>query len=381
MEQARGWFGSSLVCAVSERAAAPFKSVISHGLTVDERGRKMSKSLGNSEDAVDAVGRMGADVLRLVYASLDYTADITLGQTIFSAVSESYRKIRNTCRFVLGNLADFDPERDAIEFKDMLEFDRFILARTEKLKSEVRRAYEAFEFQTAYQAMLNFIVVDLSSLYIDVARDRLYCAAAGSRERRSAQTALFNILDAIVRMLAPLIPFTAEEVYAYLPGKRLESVHLTTMHPANPSWRDEELEARWERLLKIRDEALKLLEGMRKAGTIGAPLDAAISLGADGGSESELAETIKQYREELKDLFIVSDVAILGEAEAAEIRRQAGGREDFAVDGSFARAAANPAITLVGRHASGVKCARCWKYFDDGGDHQLDARCRAVVGA
>ena len=282
---------------------------------------------------------------------------------------------------MLGNLADFDPERDAIEFKDMLQFDRFILARMEKLKSEVRRAYEAFEFQTAYQAMLNFIVIDLSSLYIDVARDRLYCSAAASRERRSAQTALFNILDALVRMLAPLIPFTAEEVYAYLPGKRLESVHLTTMHRANPSWRDEELEGRWERLLRIRDEALKLLEAMRKAGTIGAPLDAAVSLGADGDAESELAVTIRQYREELQDLFIVSEVAILGDAEAAEIRRQAGGREDFAVDGRFARAAANPAITLVGRHASGVKCARCWKYFDDGGGENLDARCRAVVGA
>ena len=157
----------------------------------------MSKSLGNSEDAVDAAGRMGADVLRLVYASLDYTSDITLGQTIFNAVSESYRKIRNTCRFVLGNLADFDPARDAVELNDMLEFDRFILARTEKLKSEVRRAYDAFEFQTAFQVMQNFIVVDLSSLYIDVARDRLYCAAEKSRERRSAQTALFHILDAL----------------------------------------------------------------------------------------------------------------------------------------------------------------------------------------
>jgi len=381
VEQARGWFGSSLVCAVSERGTAPFRSVISHGLTVDQQGRKMAKSLGNSEDAVDAVGRMGADVLRLVYASLDYTAEITLGQTIFSAVSESYRKIRNTCRFVLGNLADFDPARDAVALKEMLEVDRFILARTEKLKSEVRQAYEAFEFQAAYQAMLNFIVIDLSALYIDVARDRLYCSAARSRERRSAQTALFNILDALVRMLAPLIPFTAEEVYAYLPGNRLESVHLTTMHPAKPSWRDEELEARWQQLLKVRDEALKLLEAMRRSGTIGAPLDAAISLGADGGSEGGLAETIKQYREVLKDLFIVSEVAILDDAEAAEIRRQAGGREDFALDGSFARAAANTAITLVGRHASGVKCARCWKYFDGGGGEQLDARCRAVVGA
>jgi isoleucyl-tRNA synthetase len=381
VEQARGWFSSSLFCAVSERGAAPFKSIISHGLTIDEKGRKMSKSLGNSEDAVDAAGRMGADVLRLVYASLDYTTDITLGQTIFTAVSESYRKIRNTWRFVLGNLADFDPVRDAVELKDMLEFDRFILARTEKLKSEVRRAYEAFEFQSALQVMQNFIVVDLSSLYIDVARDRLYCAAEKSIERRSAQTALFNILDALVRMLAPLIPFTAEEVYSYMPGKRLESVHLTTMHPANPSWRDQDLEARWERLLKVRDEALKLLEAMRKSGTIGAPLDAAISLGADGGSESGLAETLKRYREELKDLFIVSDVALLGDAEAAEIRQQANGREDFAVDGTFARASANPAVTLIGRHASGAKCARCWKYFDDSGGETLDARCRAVVGA
>jgi isoleucyl-tRNA synthetase len=320
-------------------------------------------------------------VLRLVYASLDYTSDITLSPTIFNAVSESYRKIRNTCRFVLGNLADFDPDRDTVQLKDMLEFDRFILARSEKLKAEVRRAYEAFEFQTAFQVMQNFIVVDLSSLYIDVARDRLYCEAENSRARRSVQTALFNILDVLVRMLAPLIPFTAEEVYSYLPGERLDSVHLTTMHPANPLWRDDDLEARWDRLLKVRDEALKLLEAMRKSGTIGAPLDAAISLGADGGSDSALADTLKRYRDELKDLFIVSDVSILADAEASEIRQQANGREDFALDGTFARAAANPAITLVGRHASGAKCARCWKYFDDAGGETLDARCRAVVGA
>jgi isoleucyl-tRNA synthetase len=380
VEQARGWFGSSLVCAVSERGAAPFKSVISHGLTVDERGRKMSKSLGNSEDAVDAVGRMGADVLRLVYASLDYTADIALGQTIFSAVSESYRKIRNTCRFMLGNLADFDPARDAVEISDMLEFDRYILAVFSQVGEAVRKCYEEFDFQTAYRTLSQFIVVDLSATYVDVARDRLYCSAEKSVERRSAQTALFTILDALVRMLAPLIPFTAEEVYSYLPGNKELSVHLLTLNDLS-SWNDTKLVSQWVPLLRIRDEALKLLEAMRKAGTIGAPLDAAISLGADAGSESGLAETIKQYREVLTDLFIVSEVAILGDAEAAEIRSQAGGREDFAVDGSFARATANPAITLVGRHASGVKCARCWKYFDEGGDHQLDARCRAVVGA
>ena len=380
VEQARGWFGSSLVCAVSERGTAPFKSVISHGLTVDEKGRKMSKSLGNSEDAVDAVGRMGADVLRLVYASLDYTTDIALGPTIFNAVSESYRKIRNTCRFVLGNLADFDPERDAVQQRDMLEFDRYIIAAFFQLEEVIKHSYEEFDFQTAYRTLSQFIVVDLSATYIDVARDRLYCSAEKSLERRSAQTALFTILDSLVRMLAPLIPFTAEEVYSYLPGKRGLSVHLLTLNDLS-SWHDPELVSQWQQLLKIRDEALKLLEAMRQSGTIGAPLDAAISLGADGGSESGLAETLKRYREELKDLFIVSDVAILDDAEAAEVRRQAGDREAFAVDGTFARASANPAITLVGRHASGVKCARCWKYFDDGSGEALDARCRAVVGA
>ena len=375
VEQARGWFGSSLVCAVAERGVAPFRNVINHGLTVDEQGRKMAKSLGNSEDAADAVNRIGADVLRLVYASLDYTSEIALGQTIYGAVSEAYRKIRNTCRFVLGNLADFDPAIDSVALGEMLEFDRFMLARTEKLKDEVWRAYDVFDFQGAYHAILNFIVVDLSSLYIDVARDRLYCDGAKSRERRSAQTTLFNVLDTLIRMLAPLIPFTAEEVYAYIPGARVESVHLLTMHPANPAWRDAELESRWERLLQIRDEALKLLEAMRKAGTIGASLEAAISIAAGEGID------VAANRELLKELFIVSHVGILNEAEAAEVRREAAGREEFAVNGNFARVSANPAITMLGRRAPGVKCARCWTYFDDGGDPELDARCRTVVRA
>ena len=358
-------------------SAAPFRNVISHGLTVDEQGRKMAKSLGNSEDAADADNRMGADVLRLVYASLDYTAEIALGDTIYSAVAESYRKIRNTCRYMLGNLSDFDPARDATALSEMLEFDRFILSRVEKLKEQVRRDYEAFAFQSAYHAILNFIVVDLSSLYIDVARDRLYCSAATSRERRSAQTALFNILDNLLRMLAPLVPFTTDEVYAHMPGKRLASVHLLTLHPANPAWRDDKLEARWERLMRVRDEALKLLEAMRKAGTIGAPLEAAIGLGAEDG----LAEALAGSRDLLKELFIVSEVAILSGAEVAAIRREAAGREDYAVNGNFARVAADPAVAILGKRAPGVKCARCWCYFDDGGDPELCPRCRAVVRA
>ena len=196
VEQARGWFQSSLLCATAERGAAPFRNVVSHGLTLDEQGRKMSKSLGNTEDAADVTNRIGADVIRLLYASVDYSADMNIGPTLLNAVAESYRKLRNTSRFLLGNLFDFDPARDSVATAEMLDFDRFILSRLERLKSAVRRAYDHYDFQTAYHQLLNFAVVDLSSLYIDVARDRLYCSIPASRERRSAQTALFNVLDA-----------------------------------------------------------------------------------------------------------------------------------------------------------------------------------------
>ena len=381
VEQARGWFGSSLACAVAERGGAPFRSVISHGLTVDEQGRKMSKSLGNSEDAADVVERIGADVLRLVYASLDYTTEIALGKTVYTAVAESYRKIRNTCRFMLGNLADFDPARDAVAPADMLEFDRFIMARMEELKRGVRRAYEAFDFQTAFHAILNFVVVDLSSLYIDVARDRLYCDGARSRERRSAQTALHLMLDALVRMLAPLMPFTADEIYAYVPGRSASSVHLLTLAGPDQRFTDLALEARWDGLLQVRNQALKVLETMRQAGTIGAPLEARLSLGVAQPEASALAATLEQYRASLKHLFIVSDVAILPAPEVAKLSAQVNGGDSFAADGIFGRLGAQPPLMVIGQRAPGLKCQRCWCYYDDGGHPSLCPRCRTVVAA
>jgi isoleucyl-tRNA synthetase len=370
VEQARGWFSSSLTCAVAQRGAAPFRAVISHGLTVDERGRKMSKSLGNTEDAHEVANRLGSDVIRLVYASLDYTSEIALGPTIFTAISESYRKIRNTCKYLLGNLSDFDPARDSVAYPAMLEFDRFILARLERLKTEVRRAFENFEFQAAYSAISTFIVVDLSSLYIDVARDRLYCDGKTSASRRSAQTAMYQILDALVRILAPLIPYTAEEIFSYVPGKNAESVHLLELQVAHPEWTDAALAAKWDRLLAVRDDALKLLETMRKAGTIGGPLDAVVGISSDAGADAAA----------LKALFIVSDVAPLDPGEAAALKSQAAGRDEvFASDGFYARV--SPTVALTGRRAPGVKCHRCWCYFDDGGDPELCPRCRAVVRA
>ncbi|MGH7814499.1 MAG: isoleucine--tRNA ligase [Candidatus Binataceae bacterium] len=397
VEQARGWFGSSLVCAIAERGRAPFRSVISHGLTVDEKGRKMSKSLGNSEDAADVVNRIGADVIRLVYASLDYTAEIALGPAIYSAVSESYRKIRNTCRFMLGNLSDFDPARDAVELGGMLEFDRYILARTDRLNSEVRGDYEKFDFQAAYTAILNFIVIDLSSLYIDVARDRLYCGGESSRERRSAQTALFHVLDALLRMLAPLIPFTADEVYSHLPGRREESVHLLTMLD-NPGWRDEGMEGvehRWKWLLKIRDRALKTLESARQSGTIGAPLEAELTLALPGLP----FKVTRPSESELKALFIVSGVKLITLGEATEFVRRnepippratsinLHGSKEFVrrkeaiPPGVAVTPFLEPEMEFQARRAPGVKCQRCWCYFDDGGHPELCPRCRAVLGA
>jgi isoleucyl-tRNA synthetase len=341
----------------------------------------MSKSLGNSEDAADAVNRIGADVLRLVYASLDYTTEIALGDTVYNAVAEAYRKIRNTCRYILGNLADFDPARDAVPQEHMTEFDRYILARLERLKSDVRRAFDDYDFQAAYHAIVNFVVVDLSSLYIDVARDRLYCAAAASPERRSVQTALYHVIDTLVRMLATLIPFTADEIYSHMPGAHAASVHLLTLTLANPDWRDAELEARWDRLLKVRAEALKLLEAMRQAGTIGAPLEAAVSIGAAGADDGGLAETLASHRGTLKELFIVSQVAPLDPREAEELRRKSNGAEVFSVDGLYGRVSTDPPLIVVGRRAPGRKCQRCWMYFDDDSGSDLDPRCRAVVQA
>jgi isoleucyl-tRNA synthetase len=380
VEQARGWFGSSLACAVAERGHAPFRTVISHGLTVDEQGRKMSKSLGNSEDAAAAVNRMGADVLRLVYAFLDYTTEIALGDTIYTSVSEAYRKIRNTFRYMLGNLYDFDPARDLVAPAEMIEFDRFIMARMERLKTKVREAYEAYNFQPACHDILNFMVVDLSSLYIDVARDRLYCSAANSRERRSAQTALYLMLDTLVRMLAPLIPFTADEVYSHMPGKAGDSVHLLTLREADSSFADTELESRWDKLIALRKHVLGALENLRASGDIGAPLEASVEIFLPDHwpgdrqvlTDGSLDEILKDS-EELKSLFIVSNARIVRGAEADKFVQS----EEPTRRGSVVSLIENPRSMIKAQRAPGKKCQRCWMYFEGEGD--LDPRCRAVV--
>jgi isoleucyl-tRNA synthetase len=384
VDQHRGWFQGSLITAIATHEdspnAAPYAAVLTHGLALDEAGRKMSKSLGNTENAEDAVARVGADLIRLVFASVDFSSDMNVSENLFNSVAESYRKLRNTCRFMLGNLADFDPARDRVALDQMLEFDRYALARTEQLKGEVARDYDEYDFRAVSAALVNFAVVDLSSLYIDVARDRLYCSAAGSRERRSAQTAIYEMLDVLVRMLAPLIPFTAEEIYSHFPGERGKSVHLLEFAKPRPEWSDDRLEARWRELLAMRAEALKVLEALRQRGTIGAPLDAAIRIGAVAGDDGP-AGALEAASGQLKELFIVSDVKLLDPAETARLKGSANGGETFATDGAVGRVSTSPALVVVGEHAPGIKCQRCWSYFDDGGDPELCQRCRAVVRA
>ncbi len=378
VDQHRGWFQVSLITATATRDAAPYRTVLTNGLTLDELGRKMSKSLGNVENAADVVSRVGADVMRLVFASVDYAADMRVGDELFTAVSESYRKLRNTSRYMLGNLHDFDPRRDLVETARMLEFDRFVLLRLERLKQTTLAAYERYDFQAVYNALVNFAVIDLSSLYVEVARDRLYCSPAGSLERRSAQTAMYHILDAMVRIIAPLLPYTADEIYAHIPGDRAPSVHLLELQPPQPAWAGAELEERWKHLLSVRAAALKLLETMRQAGAIGAPLDAEVQLGAAPGSDGEFAATLKHDSRLLKDLFLVSGVEVIPAERAAELSKLANGGESFSHDGAFGRVSSVPPLVLLGRRSDGKKCPRCWMYHHE--SSELDARCRAALG-
>jgi isoleucyl-tRNA synthetase len=384
VDQHRGWFQVSLIPAVALRGAAPYKAVLTHGLTLDELGRKMSKSLGNTENAAQVIERVGADVCRLVFASVDFTADMNVGETVFTATAEAYRKIRNSCRYLLGNLFDFDPAIHSVPFARQIEFDRFILGRLEALKTRVRQAYDVYDFQAAYNALLNFVVVDLSSLYIDVVRDRLYCSIADSPERRSAQTSLYLILDTLTRLLAPFLPYTADEVYAHLPGKRdRESVHLLEFAPAQPLWADADLARRWEYLLAIRGIALKTLEAMRQAGVIGASLEARLRLGVTGDGASDARAALGTDPGTLKELFIVSDVELMSAEDAAKMKAlaDAAQSETFNLDGALGRVSSRPPLVVLGERASGDKCPRCWTYEPLQGDPPLCRRCRTVIQA
>jgi isoleucyl-tRNA synthetase len=332
-DQYRGWFHSSLLIGLAVKDAAPYRTVLSHGWTLDAEGRPMSKSLGNAVTPREICDRWGADMLRLWVASQDYHADLRMSEQAMAQLGEAYRKLRNTFRFALGNLYDFAPERDALARGELWELDRWMLERTARLVADCRAWYDQFEFHRVFHAAHDFAVVDLSAFYFDVLKDRLYTFAPGSRGRRSAQTAMYRIAHALVRLLAPILVFTAEEVWKHLPRAASDpaSVHLARLpEPAELSTGlPAEQAANWERLLEVRGRVLKALEEARNEKRIASSLEARVRLGLDGATGALL----ERYRAWLPAVFIVSQVELDRGADGVWIDR-----------------------------AQGRKCERCWNY-------------------
>jgi len=364
-DQHRAWFQYSLLTSIALTGQAPFWTVVTHGWTLDEAGEKESKSKGNITSPVEVMRTYGADIIRLWVASVDYTNDVMVGPHVIEQTADSYRKIRNTLRFLLGNVHDFDPAAHAIALDDLCEMDRWVLAKLQELLEQVAAAYERFEFHRVFRRAYTFCVVELSAFYFDVLKDRLYVSAADSHERRSAQTALWHVAETLILMLAPMLAFTADEAWGLLkPGA--DSAHLERWPEGNPAWREPVLEAKWDRFDTIRPAIMKHLEALRAEKVIGNSLEAEVEcLTPDG----ELADFLESF-EDLAALCIVSRVTVTRVAPDAASELGEAAQENLWVR-----------VTRT----KGVKCARCWKYFDtlSGSERHpgVCARCLEVLEA
>ncbi len=341
-DQHRGWFHTSLLSCVGARQRAPYKAVLTHGFVLDGEGKKMSKSAGNVISPQEVIKQYGADILRLWVAAEDYRDDVNISDEILKRLADSYRRVRNTARNILGNLYDFDPDADRVAYQEMHELDRWALSRLGEFIDRCRTAYASYEFHVVYHALNNFCGVDLSSLYFDIVKDRLYCSPAGSLQRRSAQTAMYEILSALARIIAPVMSFTADEIWQQLPGAgRSDSVFLENYPVADPAWVDAELAGRWQRLWTLRGEVTKALEEKRKAGDIGHSLDARVVLSV-GNGDREMLESLGL--QEAAYIFIVSQLEL----------------SDSVAPGD---------IGIEVREPAGSKCSRCWNFSEAVGSH------------
>src|SRR5689334_9940890 len=351
-DQFRGWFNSSLMIGIAAHNQAPYKTVITHGWTLDAQGRAMHKSAGNAVEPDKVIKQSGAETIRLWCASSNYFDDMRASDEILQRVTDGYRKLRNTARFALGNLAGFDPARDSVPFAELEEIDRWALAELNRVTKEVWAAYEAFEFHNVYRALFSFATVTLSARYFDIIKDRLYTFAPRNKARRSAQTALLQIGDALARMLGPILVFTADEIWENLPARKEESIHLALL-PAASDENHDALLAEWERLYAIRDEVLRALEEARVAKRIGSSLEAKVILNASGSA----LELLQKHQKDLRYLFIVSQV------ELGNLGADAG-----------------VSITITG--ADGTKCERCWNYSTHVGESETNPTvCERCVAA
>ncbi|MHC4631722.1 MAG: isoleucine--tRNA ligase, partial [Planctomycetota bacterium] len=373
-DQHRGWFQLSLLPGLGATGKAPFKSVLTHGFTVDEKGMKQSKSLGNYVNAQDEVAKYGSDILRLWVASVNYQEDIRCNDEIIGRTQEAYRKIRNTLRYLLGNIDDFDPEVEAIAYDQMFEIDKWAMQQLQKLIADVTKSYENFVFHKVFSLIYNFCTVEMSSIYMDVLKDRMYCDASESLSRRSGQTAMHRILDCLVRMLAPILVHTAEEAWtamksscvvrdAYCEKRKThdairntqyeESVHLALMSKVDESIDLAKAESKWQKLMGLRDEVLRILEGLRQEKKIASNLEACVTICCD----DEAAGVLNEFGlEQFAALCIVSEVKV--EKAAGE-------------------------TTVTAEKSSFTKCQRCWNYWPSvGADTEypdLCERCVSVV--
>ena len=354
-DQFRGWFQSSLLTSVATQGVAPYREVLCHGWVVDAQGKQMHKSAGNGMEPSEIIRDYGADIIRLWVASSDYTVDVRAGKEIFRQLSEAYRKMRNTARFMLGNINDFDPAKDMVDDDQLFEIDRWALEACNKLTATMRDAYEHYDFSRAYHALYNFCVIDMSNFYMDVIKDRLYCA--DDHARRCAQTALYRILVDFTKLLAPILCFTSQEIWSYIPKlDGMKDYVVFEQMPEAKAAADEAFEAKWDRIMAIRDDVKKVLEQARADKVIGSALEAGLTLYCS----KEVYDFLNAIpMDELADLFIVSHVDLV-EGE--------GGVKGL-VEGLGVSAA----------HAAGNKCLRCWKYETTVGEDGLCPRCAKVL--
>jgi len=361
-DQHRGWFNSSLSTAVAVRGAAPYRQVLTHGFVVDEKGRKMSKSLGNVIDPLKLINNMGADILRLWVSSADYRNDVSVSDNIIKQCAEAYRKIRNTCRFILGNLYDFDPDKDTVEYNKLTELDKWALLKLHKLIKRVTKAYDDYEFHVVFHSIHNFCTVDLSNIYFDILKDRLYCAHPEDPERKAAQTVLYELINALVVMLTPILAYTSEEIYSHLrKDSDPVSVQLLDWPQYKEEYIDEAIEDRMARVLEVREAVTKSLEEARTKKIIGHSLGASVTIYAD----PEWMSLLKSFTN-LDKIFIVSRVELKDEDERSQ---GAISLEEL------------PGIWVDVAAAQGEKCERCWIIEPSVGEHDgnLCRRCSEVV--
>ncbi|MCD6584954.1 MAG: isoleucine--tRNA ligase [Desulfobacteraceae bacterium] len=367
-DQHRGWFHSSLLTAIASKGSAPYKTVLTHGFVVDSKGKKMSKSVGNVIAPKKVIDQYGAEILRLWVSASDYKDDIRISETILKQLSDAYRRIRNTSRFLLGNLFDFKPEQHAVAYDEMTDLDKFALHSLQELIKRCVNAYDGFDFHVIYHSLYNYCTVGLSAFYLDILKDRLYTSNPESVKRRSAQTVMYYIVDAIAKIMAPILPFTSEEIWKFMPvaGNPAESIHMAEFPVFAEKFKNPDLAKKWERILGVRAEVTKVLENARVEKVIGHSLDASVTLKAS----KELYDLLFYYETDLRSIFIVSGLTLISPDDAATS------------DDGFISTDISGLSIKVGA-AAGEKCQRCWIYDSSVGQHpeheSICSRCQAEL--